>query len=145
MVLNNVVFLFETVLTHGPYCLVVVLVLEKYILLLVFHVRHASMFHVLVLHFLLFNFPCLLCFELLHHLVPFILLLFDLVHFLCLSNGFLNFFVHSFVFFLQNTHPVFDELCLHIGCHPLVGLVEKRTLKTDMILFECGNIRWTKN
>ena len=74
VILYDVILLFQAIVTHLAYHFVVILILHQYIVLLMFYIRHASLFRILVFHFLLLGFPCLLSPQILHHLEPSILL-----------------------------------------------------------------------
>ena len=106
--------------------------------------RFTHLLRLLVLHFLLLALPLLLCLQVLHHLVPLVLLIAYRVHFFSLANGLANLLIHSFIFFFEDAHPIFDQLRLRIHRHPLVLFIEERAFEADAVLVECSDIGRTE-
>ena len=98
----------------------------------------------LVLHFLLLALPLLLRLQLLHHLVPLVLFFAYRVHFFGLADGLANLLIHSFIFFFEDAHTIFDQLRLRIHRHPLVLFIEERAFEADVVLVEGSDVGRTE-
>ena len=138
----NFLFLFQTLLPLLSNFIVCIIILLNYRLFYII-IIDISLFFKWLIQFSLSRFIIMLFHsEFSHGLISLIISLSTFKHLLRLSSCIIDFLLHSFFFFLQDSYAIFYEICFNIRSSHFIVRIKEWMRWSYFWFFEACEIRW---